>query len=91
MSIKEFVCGNTIKVKWVNSGVTPTTLVAGVYTGSETLVDSASMVSSGNGFYYHLHTVPNTPGYYVTETKATISGKPYINRERYLAVLMDVN
>lgn len=91
MSTQDFLCGDTIKIRWINSGVTPTTLIAAAYTGSETIVDSAAMVSSGDGHYYHLHTVPNTPGYYVAQTLATISGKPYKNRTAYRAVLKDVN
>ena len=90
-TVKDWLCGDTISVRWVNSGAAPSPIIAAVYTGSETLVDSAAMVSSGNGHYYHLHTVPNTPGYYVVETLATLSGKPYKNRERYRAVLLDVN
>lgn len=91
MSTQDFLCGDTIKVRWINSGVTPTAIIGAVYTGSETLVDSAAMVSSGDGHYYHLHTIPNTPGYYVAQTLATISGRPYKNRTPYRAVLMDVN
>jgi hypothetical protein len=91
MSTQDFLCGDTIKVRWINSGVTPTTLIAAAYTGSETIIDSASMVSSGDGHYYHLHTIPDTPGYYVAQTLATISGKPYKNRTAYRAVLKDVN
>lgn len=91
MSVKDFLCGDTIKIRWVNSGSTPTSIVAATYTGSETIVDSGAMVSSGNGLYYYWHTVPNTPGNYVTETLAVVGGKPYKNRERYRAVLMDVN
>ena len=91
MSVPDYLCGNTIKVRWVNSGVTPTSLVYAVYTGSETLVDSAAMTSSGNGFYYGLHTVADTPGMYVAQTLATISGKTYKDRFQFLAVLKDVN
>lgn len=91
MSTQDFLCGDTIKIRWVNSGVTPSAIIAAAYTGSETIVDSATMVSSGDGHYYHLHTIPNTPGYYVAQTLATISGKPYKNRTAYRAVLMDVN
>lgn len=93
MSVKDFLCGNTIKVRWVDSGVTPSTIIAACYTGSETLVDSAAMVSSGtgSGHYYHLHTVPDTPGFYTLQTLATINGKPFKNREIYQAVLKDVN
>ncbi|MHB1099293.1 MAG: hypothetical protein ACYCZR_07030 [Burkholderiales bacterium] len=91
MSTQDLLCGDTVKIRWINSGVTPTTLIGAVYTGSETIVDSAAMVSSGDGHYYHLHTVPNTPGYYVAQTLATISGKPYKNRAAYRAVIRDVN
>lgn len=91
MSVQDFLTGNTIKTTWVNTGVTPTTIVTAIYTGSETVIDSGSMVSSGNGAYYYLHTVPTAPGYYVVETIATISGKPYKNRIKYRAVIMDVN
>lgn len=91
MSTQDFLCGDTIKIRWINSGVTPTSLIVAAYTGSETIVDSATMISSGAGHYYHLHTIPNTPGYYVAQTLATISGKPYKNRTVYRAVLMDVN
>lgn len=91
MSIKQFIVGDTFEVSWVNSGITPSAIVAAVYTGSETLVDSAAMVSSGNGHFYHLHTVPNTPGFYVTQTLATISGKPFKRREKYEAIIKDVD
>lgn len=91
MSAQDFLCGDTVKIRWINSGVTPTTIIAAAYTGSETMIDSAAMVSSGNGHYYHLHTIPDSPGYYVAQTLATVSGKPYKNRERYRAVIKDVN
>ncbi len=91
MSVQDFLCGDTIKIRWINSGVTPASLSATAYNGSEVLVDSGAMTSSGDGHYYYLHTVPNTPGYYVTQTLATISGKPYKNRTKYRAVLEDVN
>lgn len=89
--MKEFLCGDTIKVTWINSGVTPSDVRATIYNGSETAVDSATMVESGsgNGFFYHLHTVPNTPGFYVAETYATISGKPYKRRNTFKAIIGD--
>ena len=89
--ILETLIGDTIQIIWVDSGVTPTALVAAVYTGSETLVDSGAMVSSGNGHFFKLHTVPSTPGYYVAETLATIDGFPYKRRRKYRAVLEEVD
>lgn len=91
MSTKDFLCGNTVKVRWINSGTTPSSISAVAYTGSDTLIDSGAMVSSGAGLYYHWHSVPNTPGYYVVETQALISGKTFKNRFQYRAVLKDVN
>lgn len=89
--MKDFLCGNTITLGWVNSGVTPSDITAKCFTGSETVIDSAAMVQSGTGIYYHLHTVPNTPGFYTLETIATITGKPFKNRLKYQAVLQDVD
>ena len=83
--------GDTIAITWVNSGVTPTAIGAAIYNGSETLVSSASMTSSGNGHYYRLYTLPNTPGYFVAETIATISGNPYKNRIRFKAIRGEVD
>lgn len=91
MSTRDFLCGDTVKMKWVNSGVSPSAIIAAVYNGSGAIVDSAAMVSSGDGHYYHLHTIPDTPGYYVAQTIATVVGKPYKNRTPYRALLMDVN
>jgi len=91
MSTQDFLCGDTVKIRWVNSGVTPSAIIATAFDGAEALVDSGTMISSGDGHYYHLHTIPNTPGYYVAQTLATIAGKPYKNRTPYRAVIKDVN
>jgi hypothetical protein len=94
MSTKDFLCGDTVKIRWINSSLIVASLssiIATTYNGSETLIDSAAMTDSGAGHYYHLHTIPSTPGYYVAQTLATIAGKPYKNRMKYRAVLQDVN
>ena len=91
MSIVKKLIGDTIQVTWVNSGQTPSPLTAAIYDGSDTIVDSASMVSSGNGHFYHLYTLPNTPGFYVAETLATLAGKPYKNRKTFKAVTGEVD
>jgi len=91
MSIKKHLIGDTIQITMVNSGVTPSSILCSVYDGSENLVDSGSMVSSGNGHYYYDHTVPNSTGYYVAQTLATINSKPYKNRVKYKAVTGEVD
>lgn len=91
MALFKGLIGDTIEVSWVNSGVTPTDLYAAIYNGSETAVDSATMVSSGNGHYFYEHTIPNTPGFYVAETIATIGAKPYRNQVRFKAIKGEVD
>ena len=84
--IPKRLIGDTLKVTWVHSGTTPTSIHAAIYDGSETLVNSMSMTSSGNGHYYSLYTLVDSLGYFVAETLATISGKPYKNRMKFKAV-----
>jgi hypothetical protein len=87
----KYLIGDTMQVTWIDSGTTPSSLHFAVYNGSETLVDSASMTSSGNGHYYGFHTVPNSTGNYAVKTFATISGKPYGRIEIYKAVNGEVD
>lgn len=91
MSTKQFLIGDTVEVSWINSGITPSAIHYAAYNGSETLVDSAAMTSSGNGHYFGLHTVPNSAGFYVVYTIATISGKPFKRAEKYEAVTYEVD
>ena len=86
MNLKKILIGDTLKVTWINSGITPSTILMMVRNSSDTLVSSAAMTSSGNGHYYGLYTLPNTTGYYVAETIATISTYPYKDRIKFKAV-----
>lgn len=90
--MKDELIGDTLKATWVNSSNSPSSLICRVYNGNEVLVDSASMVDSGDGFhYYHNHTVPDTPGFYVVDMLATIGGKPYKRRIKYRAITDEVD
>lgn len=91
MSVKRYEAGDTISFSWINCGVTPTSLVSYVKTGSETIISSESMISSGGGFYYNDYTLPDTPGFYVTGSIATINGKPYRNYEIIQVILVEVD
>ena len=83
--LKKKMVGNTMKVTWVNSGVTPTAITTGIYNGSDTLVNSVAMTSSGNGHYFSLYTTTSV-GMYVAETYATVNGNPYKDRMRFKVV-----
>lgn len=93
MSVPNYLIGDTRRVKWVSSGESPTDISAAFRSGnsSETVVASATMTDSGNGHYWANLTVPNTPGFYVAETLATISGYPYRRRLRFRAVASEVD
>jgi len=91
MKPEKFLIGDTVKLTWINSGVTPTDIRATLYTGSETVINSTTMTSSGDGHYYARFTLPDTPGFYVGETYATVDGYPYKRRVTINAVIEDVD
>lgn len=87
---KRVQVGDTFKQFWISSGTTPSVISAAIITGSETVISSGTGVSSGNGHYYRTVSV-NSPGYYVSEWRATISGNPYKRRARFKAFLNEVD
>jgi len=91
MALDRFLIGDTIKLSWINSGVTPTVISGTIISGSETIVSSVTMSSSGNGHYYSLHTLPDSAGYYIAQTLATVDTYPYKRRIKFAAVLEDVD
>lgn len=90
MTIKKYMVGTTIRFTWISSGVTPSDIFCSIYDKNETSIDSGTMVNSGGGHYYHEHTVPNTPGYYVGISEASINGLPYRKFEKYQAIKGEV-
>ena len=88
--IKQTLIGDTFKVSWVDSGVTPTDVHASLFDKNELLVDSVTMTDSLNGHFFALFTLPNSAGYYVAETLATIEAFPYKRRVKIEAVRGEV-
>lgn len=88
--VKKVLVGDTFKQYWVSSGATPAVISAAILSGSETVISSGTGTSSGNGHYYRTTSV-NSPGWYVSEWRATISGQPYRRRYRFKAVLNEVD
>ena len=89
--MKEFLVGETMKVLWTNSGVTPDALNVSIIDGDETLIYSADMVSSGNGHYYAYVQVSCDPGFYAAQTNALISGMPFPRKQRFQTILLEVD
>lgn len=91
MKVKNTLGGSTIKLTWISSGTTADSIGYAVYNGSESVVDSGTLTSSGNGHYYANHQTPNTPGYYAVEFTAHVGANPYKNRTAYRVILEDVD
>jgi len=87
---KQVLTEDTFKQFWISSGTTPSVISAAIIDKDEIVVSSGTGVSSGNGHYYRTALV-STPGWYVSEWKATISGNPYRRRFKFKAVLCEVD
>ena len=89
-TLPRILVGNTFKQTFINSGSTPSPIVASILSGSETIVSSGAAVSSGNGHWYRMAIV-STPGYYVSQWDLTLSGNPYKARTKFKAYLNEVD
>jgi len=88
----ETLIGDTVQLTWIDSATAVDSDIAySVYTGSETIVDTGTLVESGNGHYYQFITVPDAPGNYVVETLAIISGLPFKRRQMLHLTLTEVD
>lgn len=76
----KYLFGDTKTFTWVSSGQTPSPISVGIINGDEGVVNSSTMTSSGNGHFYKALTLPNTPGFYAVEYKATINALPFKER-----------
>ena len=74
--VHDFV-GSTLRTTLVNSGATITPISSALINGSETLISSKAMTSSGNGFFYADLSLPNTPQWLVNEFIAVINANTY--------------
>ena len=86
----EFDVGNTLTYTWINSGVAPSAISHAILNGDETLVSSKTATSSGDGHYYALDLV-NTPGFYISEWKATINSNAYTRRDAFKIIKLETD
>jgi hypothetical protein len=80
-AIVEAVAGTTLKLTWVASGVTPSGIYSHLVTGSEAIMSTVAGVSSGNGAYYALVTLPNSDAWYVNKWYAYIGTSTYVAQQ----------
>lgn len=81
INVIDVIAGTTLRMTWTNSGATVDSIASRLINGSETIVNTITPVSSGNGHYFAVHPIPNTPGWYVNEWVASIAANTYVNRQ----------
>jgi hypothetical protein len=86
----EVQVSDTFKQTFINSGATASPIIASIISGSESVVSSGAGVDSGNGHYYRMTSV-DTPGFYVSQWDATISGNAYKRKLRFKAIMNEVD
>lgn len=79
--LHERIAGSTLRVTWVSTGVTPTLLTCALRDRDDVVVSSITATASGNGAYYGLLALPNTPGVWVNEWIAVINANTYVDRQ----------
>lgn len=89
--ITEHIAGTTVRVTWISSGAAPTGMASMLRDRADAVVNTATAVDSGNGFWYALHTLPNTNGWYVNEWQAVIAANTYISRQFIRAIRPEVD
>lgn len=89
--ITERIAGTTIRATFVNSGAVGAAIASTLRDKNEALVNSVMAQSSGNGFYYAIHVLPNSSAWYVNEWIASINANTYIERQFIRAIHPEVD
>lgn len=89
--ITERIGGTTIRVAMVSSGAVGANAWSAIFDKNESLVNSVTAQSSGNGFYYALHTLPKSNAWYVNEWGMILNANTYVDRQFVRAVLPEVD
>lgn len=91
--IDKFEAGDTIQLSWVDSSISA---IDGsslyVFSGSETVVATGTLTSSGNGHWYWDYTIDSGhQGYYRMRSVVTVGGNPYIRSTRFKVINNEVD
>lgn len=91
-TVIDVIAGTTLKLTWINSGVTPDSISMNLLDRDEVVVSSSTPVSSGNGHYYALLQVPSSAAaWYVGRSIALVSPNSYVNRVLVRARRLEVD
>lgn len=91
MNVIEKIAGTTLTQTLVNSGAVIAPLSFQLLSGSETLINSTAAISSGNGLYYGLHTLPASEAWYVGQAIAVINANTYVARQLIRARALEID
>lgn len=91
IAVIEKVAGTTFMPTVVNSGATISPLSFQLLSGSETLVNSVSALSSGGGLYYGLHLLPTSEAWYVSQYIGVLNANTYVGRQLVHARALEVD
>lgn len=91
LNVIEKLGGTTLKATWVSSGDLASPISSALFDRNETLVGSIAAVSSGNGFFYAVHLLPNTRGWYVNQWIGVIGANTYIDRQLIRCTMPEVD
>lgn len=91
LPVVELLAGTTLKAAWVNSGATASPICSALFDKDEALVSSIAATSSGNGFYYATHLLPNSTAWYVNKWYAVINANTYVDAQWVRAVRPEVD
>ncbi len=92
MSLPTVLVNDTFKAIFIASGTDPSVINHSILDGSGNIVSSGAGVNSLNGhFFRDVSGGVNSPGYYVSQWEATISGLAYKRRRRIKAILNEVD
>ena len=89
--VVDVIAGTTLRATWVGSGMVPTLITSALRTGSETVVSSVAAVASGNGFYFALHPIPTSGGWYINEWIAILASNTYVDRQLVRTTRLEVD
>lgn len=92
MSLKKFEPEDTMTISWIDSGVSLDSSSWMIIDGNETILESGSLTSSGNGHYYNRYTIPASfDGYYVARIVCSVGGTPYRRSTRFRVIGSEVD
>ncbi len=88
-NVIDVIGGSTVRLtcRFIDPNADPQALISELRSGSETLVGSVAAVASGSGMFFALHTIPNTPAWYVNRWVGALGVNTYV-MPQYLRVIV---